>query len=620
MKRSCVENISLITRSKKPRLVGPLTPKKRSLPWVSATSTKNFMTNDGLLDVFKMYHSNRDGNRDGNRDKYVLKPETDTFENYLMIKGIEFEKMLIQYIHTNRLRSVHVSEIINDKTVRQTIDYMKQGVPLIHSAPVRNKINGTHGVIDILIRSDYLCHIIEENPLTEEEQSIRAIKLNGNYHYVVIDIKFSTLSLRSDGRHLLNDSKYKAYKAQLYIYNKAVSVIQGYFCPYAFILGRRWKYKSKGENFSNVSCLNKLGVVDFKGIDSKYVDETQNAIKWVREVIRHGRNWKIKPPSRDELYPNMCTTIGPWSKKKQEIAEDIGEISMLWYCGVKQREIGFSNGIKSWKNIDCTAEKLGITGKRGDTIDKMIDINRQDIYNIRPANILTNINDWRTNTTEVFVDFETLMDVCSPLDELPKQRKTDMIFMIGIYYTSYRHENCAKDNIIYKSFISTEMTPQEEYRIMDEFVTFMKELGYPKMWFWDAEKRFWGIAKRRQFKRLCTIMHDDPSMKHISDNWYKIEKNWCDVATIFRVEPIVIKGCFGFGLKNVSEQMRKYGMITECMTSECNSGTSAMIKAIRTYEQSDDIHTSSNMKDIESYNRFDCVVLYDILRYLRQNH
>ncbi len=611
MKRSlCIENISTFTRSKRPRLSDPLPPVKRSLPWVSATSTKNFMTNDGLLDVFKMYHNN------GN--KSFLNYKSDTINNYLMARGIEFEKELVKYIDHNRLKSIYVSDIINDKTVQQTIEYMKQGVPLIHSAPVRNKRNGTQGVIDILIRSDYLCNIVEENPLTEEEQSIPAPKLNGKYHYVVVDIKFSTLSLRSDGRHLLNDPKYKAYKAQLYIYNKAISLIQGYFCRYAFILGRRWKYRSKGEIFSNSSCLNKLGVIDFEGVDSNYVNKTQDAIKWVRDVIRHGKSWKTNPPSREELYPNMCTSLGVWDKKKNEIAMNIGEISMLWYCGVKQRQIGFSNGIKSWKNIECTAEKLGIKGKRGDIINKMIDINRQEIDMIRPDKIKTTINDWRTNTSEVFVDFETLMDICSPLSELPEQRKTDMIFMIGVYYT------CSKNNVsLYKSFIAKEMSPQEEYRVMDEFVTFMKYLGYPKMWFWDAEQRFWDIAERKQFERLYNNLPEDEKVlitDNISDNWGKIEKNWYDVAEIFRSEPIVIKGCFGFGLKNISEQMRKYDMITERIVSECNSGTSAMVKAIHAYENSDDIYTSSIMKDIESYNRFDCAVLYDILKYLRENH
>lgn len=609
MKRSlCMENISTFTRSKRPRLSDPLPPTKRSLPWVSATSTKNFMTNNGLLDVFKMYHNN------GN--KSFLNYRSDTIDNYLMAKGIEFEKELVKYIDNNRLKSIYVSDVINDKTVQQTIDYMKQGVPLIHSAPIRNNRNGTHGVIDILIRSDYLHHIVEENPLTEDEQSISAPKLNGKYHYVVVDIKFSTLSLRSDGRHLLNDPNYKAYKAQLYIYNKAIASIQGYFCRYAFILGRRWKYRSKGEIFSNLSCLNKLGVIDFEGVDSKYVNKTQDAIKWVRDVIRHGKSWKINPPSREELYPNMCTSLGVWDNKKNDIAMNIGEISMLWYCGVKQRQIGFSNGIKSWKNIECTAEKLGIKGKRGDIINKMIDINRQEIDTIRPRKIQTTINEWRTKTSEVFVDFETLMDICSPLSELPNQRKTDMIFMIGVYI-------CDKNNVrLYKSFITKEMSLEEEYRVMDEFVTFMKDLGYPKMWFWDADRRFWDIAERRQFERSCNLPEDEKVLitDNISDNWGKIEKNWYDVVEIFRSEPIVIKGCFGFGLKNIAGQMRKYDMITERMVSECNSGTAAMVKAIRAYENSDNVYTSDHMKDIESYNRFDCAVLYDILKYLRENH
>lgn len=608
MKRSLcmMENIQgICTRSKKPRLLGPLDHKKRLLPWVSATSTRNFMNDDGLIDVLKMRHMSK-----GNNTSFQLN-EGDTIESYLMQKGIEFEKRLVKYIDDNIIKSVYVSDKINDQTVYQTIDYMRKGVPLIHSAPIRNKRNGTHGVIDLLVRSDYLHNIVEENPLTEEERTICAPKLNGNYHYVVIDIKFSTLSLRSDGRHLLNDSKYKAYKAQLYIYNKAIGGIQGYFSRYAFIMGRRWKYKSKGEYFSNTSCLNKLGVVDFEGIDSKYVDKTNKAIRWIREVVRKGKTWEVNTPLRDELYPNMCTPLGTWGKKKQKIAMNIGEITMLWYCGVKQREIGFSNGVKSWKSIECTAEKIGIKGKRRDIVNKMIDINRQDIDTIRPKKIKTGVNDWRSYTgNEVFVDFETLMDVCSPLNELPEQRKTDMIFMIGVYHKD-GNRRC------YKSFIAKEMSPIEEYRVMDEFVTFMRELGYPKMWFWDAEQRFWDIAERRQFSILS---EDVSSTDHISDNWGKIEKNWYDLAHIFRMEPIVIKGCFGFGLKHISEQMRKYGMITERMDSECTSGTAAMVKAIRVYEKSKNPEDSPIMKDIETYNRFDCAVLYDILRYLRENH
>lgn len=606
MKRSLamMEAVSGFTRSKRPRLIEPLIQNKRNLPWISATATRNYMINDGLVDVLKMYHKDNHGFSGNN--------EYDTLTKYLMERGNEFEREVVKYIDNNCIKTVYVSDIINDETVQKTIDLMKQGTPIIHSAPVRNKRNGTHGIIDLLVRSDYICHIVHNNPLTQEEEVIPAPKLNGDYHYVVIDIKFSTLALRSDGRHILNESKYKAYKAQLYIYNKAISIIQGYLPRYAFILGRRWRYKSCGENFSNMSCMNKLGVIDFEGVDSEYVEKTNNAIKWIRDVIRNGGSWSIIPPSREELYPNMCVQSGIWDKKKQDIATEIGEISMLWFCGVKQREIGFSNNVKSWKDPACSSEKLGVSGKRGKVIDQIININRQDKDLIYPKRICGNMYNWRKTGNEVFVDFETLMDICSPMNELPEQQKTDMIFMIGVSYLN-------NGKLSYKSFIANSMSLDEEFRIMDLFVSFMKELGYPNMWFWDAEQRFWDIAERRQFDRLYDISTEE-ERNHISDEWGKIEQKWLDLSSVFRSEPIVIKGCFGFGLKHIAENMRKHGMITEQIESECDSGTTAMVKALRAYEHTHNPSHSSIMKDIELYNRFDCVVLYDILTYLRKNH
>ena len=93
--------------------------------------------------------------------------------------------------------------------------------------------------------------IVDECPLTIEEQTISSPLLKQDYHYVVIDIKFSTLPLRADGKHLLNSDKYPAYKAQCLIYRDAVGLIQGYTSQYAFILGRRWKYTQKDVKHTN---------------------------------------------------------------------------------------------------------------------------------------------------------------------------------------------------------------------------------------------------------------------------------------------------------------------------------------------------------------------------------
>ena len=113
-----------------------------------------------------------------------------------------------------------VSEYITEDSLDETKKLMKQGIPLIHSAPVRNYRNGTQGVIDILIRSDFLSKLVDEPCLTKEEIAMSAPALGKPYHYVVIDIKFSTLPLRADGVHLLNSGSYPAYKAQCLVYLK----------------------------------------------------------------------------------------------------------------------------------------------------------------------------------------------------------------------------------------------------------------------------------------------------------------------------------------------------------------------------------------------------------------
>ena len=120
---------------------------------------------------------------------------------------------------------------------------MKQGVPIIHSAPLSNKKNKTYGIADLLVRSDYLNQLVDV-PIDLPDG--RATKLNTDYYYVVIDIKYQTLKLKSDGLHLLNNNSIRAYKAQTWIYNQALGNIQGYTPSCAYILGRRWNYTSKG--------------------------------------------------------------------------------------------------------------------------------------------------------------------------------------------------------------------------------------------------------------------------------------------------------------------------------------------------------------------------------------
>ena len=128
----------------------------------------------------------------------------------------------------------------------------------------------------------------------------------------------------------------------------------------------------------------------------------------------------------------MCTDSGQWNSEKKRIADRIGELTNVWHVGVKSRNHALAAGITSWKDELCTAAALRLGGKRAPIIDKIMAINRQSNDTLWPKKIQSNINGWKDQDTEVFVDFETLSDIFAGFNNLPIQKSTNMIFMIGV--------------------------------------------------------------------------------------------------------------------------------------------------------------------------------------------
>ena len=85
-------------------------------------------------------------------------------------------------------------QLSNKESAKKTVQYMKEGIPIIHSAPIYNRKNNTYGIIDLLVRSDYINKLFQEDILDSCEETNSASKLNGNYHYRVIDVKYHTLN------------------------------------------------------------------------------------------------------------------------------------------------------------------------------------------------------------------------------------------------------------------------------------------------------------------------------------------------------------------------------------------------------------------------------------------
>lgn len=613
--------------------------------WISATSTYNYMMKDPLLDWLKhhynsLVHKHRTYRRVVNKCLKESKSSYN-FTAYIMEQGVAFEKkvmkLIIKKFGSERVAEIHGELAPRDPIkVKETLDAMRKGIPIIHSGVLHNPQNKTFGIPDLLIRSDWLNFIVDDVPLAHNLEIKSAPKLadgpevdqsgeekpvlRKKWHYRVVDIKFTGLLLRADAIHLLNSVSFPAYKAQLLIYNWALGYMQGYTPDQVYILGRRWKYTSKGETYTGNACFDKLGIIDYSTSDEEYIEQTENALKWLREVRSdEAADWDILnyPLKRWELYPNMCNAHDyPWHAVKENIADQTKELTNLWMVGPRNRKLALQEGISQWTDKDCTPEVLGITGERTSKIlDAIIKINRSDKQKISPKYISNNIGSWKqSDTIEFFVDFETCNGVVSSIKRLPAANTKTIVFMIGVGYI-----DPITKQWIYRDFTVNRLTFEEEARICCEFSDFIlsksKEhrVKQPRCIHWaQAEDVMWTDAVERH--------------NPISDSWKSWMWNWLDLLVVFKEEPIVINGCMSFGLKDVASAMKKHGFIKTSWNkkSVCVDGQSAMIAARKAHNAARDAHTSMKkipvMKQIIKYNEVDVKVLYEIITYLRKNH
>ena len=619
--------------------------------WVSATKIRNFLLSDPVLDWYSLYHEKLGFNNNNEKTDInsVLKKKNDRAKengnlSILFELGNKFEDEVIKYLkkeYAGNIKCVVNSrEEINENKMNETLQYMKEGVPIIEQAMLYNYDNKTFGVADILVRSDWVNKIIDSKPMTLSEETIKAPNLNGNYHYIVIDIKWTSLPLCADGYHIRNSGRFAAYKGQLAIYNAVVGQLQGYTPDKAYILAKSWKYIKRKKHYEGYNCFDVLGVIDYSGFDEQFIKKTVDAIQWIRNVRANGHTWKCDPPSVYELYPNMCNSYdSPFHRVKKEHSKKIKELTSLWYVGPKNREIGHSNNIYKYTDPNCNAEALGIKGEKiGPVLNQMININRNgdDNIKIRPRVIANDIKGWQTKVDiEFFVDFESVNTMFytqrTNMDITNSKSISDMIFLVGI---GYEEDNVYK----YQKFYLNELTLKDEKRVLDQFHDFIESKIKSHMQKYNIKSR-----------RLCTpkIFHWAPAeitmMQHANirhlQKWKSWVDNisWVDYCKVFKSEPIVIKGVMGFGLKEIAKKMHEYGMIeTSWSESEVSNGLDALIKSAEYYDfmdkynKADDIvKISKNVEyrkhvklfsDIIQYNMEDCKVVWEIVNYFRNNH
>jgi hypothetical protein len=580
--------------------------------WVAASKTRNFLMKDPILDWFD--HQVSHGNGGGR-----FRPRDD-FLQFIFTQGNEFEKAVMKILYRDFPNSIR--EISTYQQVRthlkaiETYEAMVEGVPFIYQGVLHDPELKTVGMPDLLVRSDFLKFFIRDCPYEEKDEMIEAPYISDKYHYVVVDIKFSTLHLKADGKHILNSNSIPAYKSQVYIYNRALGLIQGYTPPCAFLLGKKWEYTKKGEKRRGTSCFDKLGIVNFVNSDKDYANLSVQALDWIRNLWENGHSWTVDPPNRSELYPNMSNNYdSPWHSQKKKVAEKIAEITDVWQCGVKNRHLAHSRDVFRWTDPRCTPETLGIRGPRiSPVLQSILNINRQSAVNIYPLTITNNLSGWiEKPKIEFYVDFETVNDVIADFSSLPETKEYNMIFLIGCGW-----EEPETGIWNFNLFCVDDLTYNDEKKIVGQFNDYIDKIVmkyFPDDPNYEPRIVHWGNIEQSMYSNAFERNHPN--------NWQL--DNWFDLLKLFKKVPIVIRGCLGFGVKEIATKMCDYKMISsDWSDSSCKSGTGAMLEAYKACKTARERKLSMKdlptVKEIIKYNEVDVKVLWEIISYLRNNH
>ena len=605
--------IEALTKTSDGRIIIPSTEEEWR-GWVSASAGWNYMMKDPLLDWLDLYGEANGFQRDDHLGSHD--PRTD-FTTFIMEKGRRFEEAVVEYLGELvpiTTISEGPAEVRDLSKAEETFAAMQNGAPAIYQGVLRDAESRTYGAPDLLVRSDELQRLFP-GVLGEEEASDSAPGLGfWPWHYRVVDIKFTTIGLLAGGE-VSNSGSKLAYKAQLFVYNRALGRLQGYTPSHSYLLGRGWTQRGdRGDSF-----MERLGPVSqhAKTRSNSIEELAHEACEWLRRVRSHGSGWKVLPfPDVPDLWPNMGNTRDdPWHGAKGRIAEELGELTMLWQVGVKNRQAGHESGVYDWRDASCTADLLGFTkGTRQPVLQAIMEINRSTAGpNVQPSRVRNSDPVWRDTALEFYVDFETVSDLDDDFSKLPSKGGQPLIFMIGCGHV----ENGLW---VYESFTVDNLTEPSEERIIDAWHAHMAEviqrLGEPGK---EPLIIHWSHAETSTME----TSYNSAVKRHTDKSWPKLR--WFDfLSSVMRSEPVVVRGAMNFGLKSVARAMKSHGYIETTWQDGPTDGLGAMVGAWWSAGEAKrlgvDMTQVDLMGEIQRYNEVDCKVMMEIAAYLRANH
>lgn len=555
-----------------------------------------------------------------------LTKKTRTSLEYISNSGYEFETHIFNQIqhlmktHNQHQQFVKINEIDYVKNCNQTLHIIQSNAHnCITNAVLINNSNTTWGKPDLIVRGDWILKYIISPPST----------INKTKWYI-IDIKSATINLIDKGNCLASKLAYNVYKSQIYIYTQALNNLLhtngiNNDVKHGFIMGKRYKYVVQKKTIWE-NTFDRLVTVDFK-----HEKKTGNNLKklivdahrWHTYLRKNWNTLSVNPINDDNLYPNMKNTMsGNWHRVKKTIALKNKEITLLWNCGLANRDKAWKAGYKNFGQISHSSILgFGNTNKEL-IIDKMLECTNNKIpYQLDKSN---NLMDWQTPATnEFFVDFETyntddFLDTGTndcELDDFVPNVYSQKIYMCGIV--------SELENIVFVIKPEYNTTHNNGYKCMsskysDAQITWcdnerdlvQKIICYFKKYTVNNTRLIhWSFAEPSLFEKK--LVQYNLRFEH--------QSNWYDLLKIFKnpISPVIIEGCFGFGLKEVVRSLNRIGEI-QFVWSELDDGLLSSFLARDIYMGKNNDSEKFNIGEIIEYNLIDCQALKIIIQWMRK--
>jgi hypothetical protein len=599
------------------------------------------------------------------KNQNVPHPQLDTNVHQRNL-GVAFEDLVVQAIQATSLSTVTIATGLpgdgrNPNLVQNTVSAMESGVDVIVQGVLWEPTAKVYGICDLIVRSDKLVLLFDElqasllaqdpaldagdwdHEFSNTDEPAPNLDYNegeGPYHYRAVDVKIATLSLKADGRTL--GSKHKEHMGQLEIYTRCLENILGMaVIPEAYLLGKRSKWKTRGTTNVTRTCFSRLGI-------HRRSDDVWEQIRRLGAWRQRIRNEALVDDGtgRLEMAPG-------WNPLDRAVV--VGELH--GFAGIT-KAYDWEEANATWvrQTHDMSSlpgrDKLALRNSLWGIGRNQVDLRTLAIANL-PSNTPPHVQNLVTlvqtpaaisipppsttvvppctdlaaawgppssNVVEFFVDFEFLSGAVDyDLQRFPEvDTMPDFIFMIGC---THRDPTTRMPTTV--QFLTTTRTAAEETRIINEWNAHMQSVAAQqgasasRYFVWsNAEQTALNFAANRGAAQPTAPMVD--LMCAVGNNLtFQGMKNRSlkTVTTVLCAIP-------GSGVQPYPSSAVQYGQAAMMVGFRAwkdgmnNGGTMAN----PTEPDPADPYLVQAFQDSLVYNERDCVVMMEILDYLRANH